>query len=72
MMRNKIILSALVGLACMSCTTKTQNEDWVTHSEEVACLQLESTAKKLDGQGVFPRSIWAEIARLSRILSVYR
>lgn len=58
MMRNKLILSALVGLACMSCTTKTQNEDWVAHSEEVACQQLESTAKQLDGQGVFPRSIW--------------
>ena len=50
MMRNKLILSALVGLACMSCTTKTQDEDWVAYSEEVACQQLESTAKKLDGR----------------------
>lgn len=83
-MRKKIILSALVGLACLSCTTKTQNEDWVANAEEIACQQLESMAENwMDRESSHvlsgyltswnsSRVSWKEIARPSRILSACR
>ena len=55
--KNIIIVSSVVAL--MGCNCK-HADCWTTEPVNVAAEQLLSTAQKMDGTGVFPRSIWTE------------
>ena len=56
-LNKNIIATAIAAMACIGCT-KAANNEWMNNAEKTAQRQLLATAKKLDGKGVLPRSIW--------------